>query len=316
VRLNDLVLFVVTFGSTALAVLVPDLGTVFQPCILYFMMSLLFLSFLKIDFRGLVDRSASSLAGLVFLTAVKLIILPTVLYGVAFVLVPDYAIPVLLVSGISTGVVAPFIATLLDADISLVLRMTILSSVLVPFSLPVLVKLLAGAEITIPLETMIRLLALVIFIPMAAVLLMRRLFPGLLDRIAARQFPISLFFFAIINLGVFSRYSSFFFQYPGQLLVATGVAYALSVVYYAAGFAITPGKRLPERLAAGVSLAHVNNVLVIVFSAQFFGPLSPILAAMYMFPFFTMIVPIKLYANSRRSRPARNANHANGRSNE
>jgi BASS family bile acid:Na+ symporter len=109
-----------------------------------------------------------------------------------------------------------------------------------------------------------------------------------------------LVFFAIINLGVFSRYSSFFFEYPGHLLVATTVAYGLSVIYYGAGFAITPRRGLSERLAAGVSLAQVNNVLVIVFASQFFGPLSPILAAMYMFPFFTMIVPLKLYANFKQ----------------
>jgi BASS family bile acid:Na+ symporter len=43
-------------------------------------------------------------------------------------------------------------------------------------------------------------------------------------------------------------------------------------------------------------MAIMNNVLVIVFSAQFFGALSPTLAAMYMLPFFTMIVPVKLLA--------------------
>ncbi len=37
----------------------------------------------------------------------------------------------------------------------------------------------------------------------------------------------------------------------------------------------------------------MNNVLVIVFSSRFFGPLSPTLAAMYMFPFYTLIVPAK-----------------------
>jgi BASS family bile acid:Na+ symporter len=300
--LNDLILFVVTFGSTALAVVAPNLGTVFQPYILYFMMCFLFLSFLKIDFRSFVDTSASSLASLGLLASVKLVVLPAVLYGAALVLLSDYALPVLLISGISTGVVAPFVASLVEADIALTLRMTIVSSVLVPFSLPVLVKALAGTDITIPLEPMIRLLALVIFIPMIAVLLLRRFFPSVPDKIAARQFPISLVFFSIINLGVFSKYSSVFFDYPGQLLVATVLAYFLSFIYYAVGFAITPGKPLAEQLGAGVSFAQMNNVLVIVFSAQFFGPLCPILAAMYMFPFFTMIVPVKLYASFRRGR--------------
>jgi BASS family bile acid:Na+ symporter len=49
-RINDLILFLVIFGSAATAVFFPDTGVIFQPYLLYFMMLLLFLSFLNIDF--------------------------------------------------------------------------------------------------------------------------------------------------------------------------------------------------------------------------------------------------------------------------
>ncbi|MBI4961989.1 MAG: bile acid:sodium symporter [Desulfomonile tiedjei] len=298
-RLDDLILFAVIFVSVAAAVVFPDAGKVFQPYLLVFMMLLMFLSFLRIDFHSLVNISPSVLRVLAMMAAVKLIVLPVALYGLALVIIPDYAIPVLLLSGISTGVVAPFIATLLGADVAPVLRMVIVTSLLVPFSLPCLVKLLEGSEIAIPLQTMIQLLAVVILVPMVAVLFFRRLLPGVIEGIASRRFPFSLILFALINLGVFSKYSNFLFQHPKQLLVSTAVAYALSVIYYMVGFLITPRRKIPERLAAGISLALMNNVLVIVFSSEFFGPLSPTLAAMYMFPFFTMIVPIKILAGRR-----------------
>jgi BASS family bile acid:Na+ symporter len=294
---RDLLLFVVIFGSVAAAVFFPAPGRVFQPYLLYFMMILLFLSFLRIDFRSILDISSRGMIRLGALVAAKLIILPTVLYWGALLIIPDYAVPTLLLSGISTGVVAPFMAALIAADIVQVLQMVIVSSIIVPFSLPALVKLLAGARMEIPLETMIRLLSLVIFVPMGAVLILRRCFPGVPDKIAAYQYPISLLFFGIINLGVFSKYASFFFGNPVQVFISIGVAYVLSALYYAAGFIMSPGVGHGERLAAGVSLAVINNVLVIVFSSRFFGPLSPLLAAMYMFPFFTIIIPVKLISN-------------------
>jgi bile acid:Na+ symporter, BASS family len=136
----------------------------------------------------------------------------------------------------------------------------------------------------------------VIFVPMGAVAIMRRFLPGVLSALDARKFPISLAFFAMTNLGVFSKYSSFLYENPGQLLVLTGIAYVLSVIYYVVGFVVTPGDHRADRLASGISMAIMNNVLVMVFSSQFFGPLSPTLAAMYMFPFFTLIVPVKLIA--------------------
>jgi BASS family bile acid:Na+ symporter len=296
-RINDLILFLVIFGSGATAVFFPDTGIIFQPYLLYFMMLLLFLSFLNIDFRALLDTSRESLLRLATMASVKLIVLPTALYAIALFVIPDYAVPILLLSGISTGVVAPFLASLVAADVATVLRMVIVTSLAVPFSLPCLVKLLAGAELSIPLDSMIRMLALVIFVPMASVLVLRRFVPHALEKIVQRQYPLSLLLFALVNLGVFSKYSSFFFQHPGQIMVSLAVAYALSVVYYLTGFLLVPGQQVKERLAAALSLAVMNNVLVIVFSSRFFGPLSPTLAAMYMFPFFTMIVPAKLIAH-------------------
>ncbi len=295
-RLNDILLFAVVFGSIIVAVLVPDLGTSFQPFLLYFMMALMFLSFLRIDFTSLVDISRAGTFRLCSLVAVKQFLLPALLYFLAQAVLPDFAIPVLLVSGVSTGVVAPFIALLLSADLVLVLRLVVITSLMVPFSLPCLVKLLAGAEIVIPLKVMVTLLSTVLFVPMVVVFIVKRFYPGIIETIMKRQFPLSLILFALINFGVFSKYSRFFHENISQIGLAVVVAYVLSVIYYFVGYIMFPRRTMAERLAAGVSLAAMNNVLVIMFASEFFGPLSPTLAAVYMFPYYTMIVPVKLLA--------------------
>jgi BASS family bile acid:Na+ symporter len=307
--LKDVILFTVIFGSAGAAVLFPGVGVLFQPYLLYFMMTLLFLSFLRIDFQALLDTSWPSVVQLGTLTAVKLIILPATLYWVTSLVYPDYAVPVLLLSGISTGVVAPFVANILAADVASVVRMVVVTSLIVPISLPCLVKLLAGVDVSIPLDGMMRMLSLVIFVPMGMVVVMKRFIPGVLERINTRQFPISLGLFALINLGVFSQYSHFFFDRPGQIGVSLAIAYMLSGVYYLTGLLVAPSRKPAERLAAGVSLALMNNVLVIVFSSRFFGPLSPTLAALYMFPFFTMIAPLKLITNRTDWFSLRNADN-------
>jgi len=293
-RKNDIILLAVIFLSAAIAIFAPGFCSPLQPYPLYFMMSLMFLSFLRINFDSLLDTSLSSLKRLFVLVLFKLIFLPAALYWVASFLVPEFAVPVLLLTGISTGVVAPFIANLLDTDVAPVLRMVIITSLLAPFTLPVLVKTVAGTEVQIPLELMIKLLAMVIFMPMLAVILARRFFMDTLEKLLQFHFPISLFIFAAINLGVFSKYSYFFFQEPSVLFMCLAIAYGLSIVYYLVGFLLVPKERSSDRIAAGVSFAIMNNVLVIVFSSHFFGPLSPTLAAMYMFPFFSMVVPIKI----------------------
>jgi BASS family bile acid:Na+ symporter len=72
------------------------------------------------------------------------------------------------------------------------------------------------------------------------------------------------------------------------------VAFVLSIIYHILGVLLTCGMKKEDRLAGAISFANMNNVLVVVFSSQFFGPLAPALAALYMLPFFAMIVPARI----------------------
>jgi BASS family bile acid:Na+ symporter len=302
---NDFILLAVVFGSMTAAVCAPEYAAHFQPYLVYYMMSLLFISFLGLDFSAFVNVCPKDVFRLGGLALVKLILLPTALYFAASVFIPEFAVPVLLLSGISTGVVAPFVGMLLGADLAPILRMVVVTSLVVPFSLPALTKMLVGAQVEAPLDQMISLLAVVIFVPMAANRICNRYFPGFLTRLASRRFPVSLVFFTCINFAVFSKYSHFFRQDIGEIAASVALAYVLSVIYYLVGALCAVGGTAPERLAAAASIAAMNNVLVIVFSSQFFGPLCPTLAAMYMFPFFTMIVPAKMAVNYLANRRPR-----------
>lgn len=293
---NDLILLLVIFGSMGLGIGFPEFGRIFLPYPLYFMMLLLFLSFLEIQFIAILKDMKKTILILFLLCFFKLIILPAGLFFLTQMIWPDYALPVLLLSGISTGVVAPFISNLLRASTSLVLMMVVISSLLVPFSLPGLVSLLAGQYIEISFSFMVKTLAMVVFLPAFAVLVARQLIPSFLEKLERVQFPLSLVLFASINLGVFSKYSSFFMENFKELTRTTLLAFLLSAIYHIVGFGVTWGMKRGGRLAGAISFANINNVLIIVFSSQFFGPLSPTLAAMYMLPFFTMIIPARIAA--------------------
>jgi len=42
-------------------------------------------------------------------------------------------------------------------------------------------------------------------------------------------------------------------------------------------------------------LVHINNVLVVVFSSRFFGPLEPTVAGLYTIPFYLVLLPLRAY---------------------
>ena len=95
----------------------------------------------------------------------KLVLLPVSVYFPVSLGVPTHALAALLVSGISTGVVAPFFSELVLANTSLVTVGMFLGSLLVPLTLPALVKILAGHAIHLPFATMANILSTAVLAP-------------------------------------------------------------------------------------------------------------------------------------------------------
>ena len=148
---------------------------------------------------------------------------------------------------------------------------------------------------------MLRMLATVIFIPIIVVEIIRYLLPGFVAPILKIQFPVSLVAFALINLGVFYRYASFFKKEPFVIIMATVVGFILAAIYCAAGILFFRRGSIENQLAGAVMLGNLNNVLVIVFSSEFFGPVEPLVAAMYMIPFFVIVIPLRYYHHRKTS---------------
>jgi len=301
IRINDLVLVLVIFCAIAAGIGLPEYTTVFSPYPFILLMVVLFFSFLKIEFVNAFHEMRKAVSILFVLCLLKLLVLPVALFFLTRAVLPEYALPVLLLSGISTGVVAPFISSLLNASTLLVLMMVVISSLVAPFSLPALVKLLAGQTLDLSFSAMVKSLAMLVLLPALAATLLRYAAPSFPKKVERIQYPLSVVIFACINLGVFSRYSSYFRQRLEKVAEVVLIAFALSLVYHIVGLLVTWGRKGEDRLAGAVSLAYMNNVLIVVFSSQFFGPLSPTLAAVYMLPFFAMIVPARMVGDRFRA---------------
>jgi bile acid:Na+ symporter, BASS family len=294
-RLRDLILLVVIYSSLLGGIFFPQLGEVFQPFPLYCMMSLLFLSFLSIRITQISATLRTSALLIGSFLVLRMILIPLAMALLFRLVWPEYSLSALLLTGISTGVVAPFISTLLQANTALVLVVVVVSSLLVPFTLPPLVDLLFSQTMDISLPSMMRLLLMVIFVPVVVAEILKQLSRPLVEGLIRKQYSISLALFTITNLGIFSRYSDFFFQEPVTILTATAVAFILGGLYLLVGLALALGRPVKDQIATVICLGVMNNVLVIVFSSEFFTPLEPTVAAMYMIPFFGLILPLRAY---------------------
>ena len=163
---------------------------------------MLFLAFIKISPADVIQALKSNWIGMILGTLLRLVIAPSLAYWVTLALYPSLAFPVLLLAGASTGVSSPFFTSLCRGNISYCLVMAVMTSLILPISLPVMVKVLAHTTIDYDLTDMALFLAMIILIPLLSSFLFQFLFPKILKHINRMSYPISLLVVAGINFGL------------------------------------------------------------------------------------------------------------------
>ncbi|MBI4797547.1 MAG: hypothetical protein HY794_02170 [Desulfarculus sp.] len=302
---RDILVILVTLGGVLAGVLVPGASGGLRPAMIYFLMGLLFLSFLRLDLKALLHPGPGVLAEVALWTLVKLVGAPLLLWGLAAWWLPEWALPVLVLSAMSAGVSGPFFAVMLGADLARVLMVVVATSLLLPVTLPALVRLLAGAEIPVSFWEMFRLLALVIFSPLALLLLVRRLAPVLLRPLERLAFPVSLGLMFLLSAAIFAPFGGHLLERPGQFLVATLLSFVLAGAYLGLALLCTrlSGGRL-EPLTGQVTLVYINNVLALVFAGRFLDTQSVLLAGCYLLPYYLALLPLR-WLSTRAKAPDR-----------
>ena len=96
-------------------VLLPATGWLIEPYIFVWLGALLFLNLLRLNSSDLVAvfKKPKQIA---VLSIIKIVALPAGMYLLAYVIYEPFALPVLLLSGISTGLGAPFVVNLKAAS--------------------------------------------------------------------------------------------------------------------------------------------------------------------------------------------------------
>lgn len=295
---DDLFLLIAIAVSTVTGILVPSFGILFEPYLLVLLGFLLFLNLIKMDPKqlGLQFKKPNFI---ILLTAIKLLAIPLLLFAVTNIIYPALAIPALLLSGISTGLGAPFVINVFERSnqLPLVVGMIISSSIAVPFVLPSLVYFLVDVEkFHIPLIDMVVLLAVALFLPLFAGWLVKGKAPNIAKKIESRSFIPSVILISFMNLGIYAKFSDYFISEYSFVITMTIAAFALFFGYGLIGYFtsyIIGKKDKSSKVAAFVIMSYINNTLVVVFASQFFGTEVAALAAFYNLAYYGLMVPLK-----------------------
>ncbi len=270
-------------------VLMPQVGLIVEPYLLVWLGMLLFLNLIKMEVSDVITTFARP-KSLAVLALVKLLALPVGMYALTYALYKPLALPVLLISGMSTGLGAPFVVNIVGGRLPLVVGMIITTSLVVPFVLPSLTYALVGSEFDLPIANMILLLVAALFIPLFGGLAVKKKAPRVSAFAYKNSFYLSILFAILINISMFSKLSGLFFSDQVFLVQNIAATFLCFAAFALVGYAVSPKN---EKSAGTIATSYVNNTLVMVFASQFFGPQVAALAGLYNIPYYACILIIK-----------------------
>ena len=304
-RSRDLVMIVVSFLAMLAGSFLPGLADPLAPFPRLCLFVLLYLGFLSVGTEALFIHTRlipGTVSGLVL---IRLFALPLLSFVLFKLLMPQFALGALLVGAASIGVVAPIFSI---ADTALVLAGNLLSSLLLPLTLPMLLYIvdsfmtLSGfGPMNLPahlsLSGMTLSLCVTIIVPFVGAFLPRKA-PRVTECILKHQFPVSVSTIALSTLAIFSNYSGVLPQSPSLVVKALGAACLLGAVMMVGGLFLPRSMPPQRKLAFLISYGTMNNVLMLIVSLEFFSASESIMAAMYLLPLNALLVYYRALSRS------------------
>lgn len=287
------------YGSLLAGVALPTPSAAISWAIKYLMMTMLFLAFIKISPRDVIEALTRNWSGMAWGSLLCLVLAPSVAYGVTLLLYPPLALPMLLLAGASTGVSAPFFTSVCRGNVSYCLVMAIATSLILPFSLPLMVRVLANTRLDYDLVAMGLFLAMIIFVPLLLAFGCRWLFPRLLGTVNRVSYPVSLVVLTGINFGALGKYISYLQSNPLQIVLCVVFAVGLATALAGMGWYCSTSSGWADRMAASGSQIWVNNILMIALAVHMNDPLAATLSALYLVPYYGFVVVFSVLAKRR-----------------
>lgn len=294
-RLVESYVFVL-FASLGLGLALPAQAGTLAPYSTFFLGAIFFLSALKIDFKEF-SKYLKDEWMLVVVNAWMLVILPIIVYMFARLLVPDLALAFLLLAAMPAGMTSPLLAEIAGGRQSLALVLTITTSLLAPFTIPLVIKLLAGATVMVSFFTMFLSLAKVIFVPFALALVVKRIWHHKIKATYYTFKPISILLLGLLIAGVVAKQADVILHGLNASFIRQIVAlFILFILFHVFGYFTVFWHGVRDRMTVTVCVTYLNFTLAIYLAGTFFNdPRVTLPVVLSVLPWSLLMLPFRQF---------------------
>ena len=253
-------------GGVLLGLLVPPLAALARPMLIPGLLIPLVIALVRLDWGALAAYARRP--GLVALISAGLLLVSPVVMWIAlkaFSLPPALAQGLTLMAAASPIVSSAAISLILGLDAALAVVVIVVTTALIPFSLPPVALWLLGLKIDIDLATFMLRLLLMVGGAFAAALALRRLVPRQKLEANARMLDgASVATLVIFALAIMDGVTAVALARPGYVVLVTVAAFVANVALQCLGALTTLKLGLRSALTVGLMTGNCNMGLVMV----------------------------------------------------
>lgn len=261
----------VVFVALLLGFFFPNIFRPIAPYGTYLLILIFFASSLRLSLSELAAY-AKDWKMLVMATVFMLVFMPILMWLPPAIFAPDWALPFLIVGAMPTGMTIALVAEYFGGKTTLALVITAATSLLAPFTVPVVFQVLIGQNIPIPTWNLFRDLLITIVLPFIVAAIVQRKAPVFVKRYDEWWKQISVITFGILIAGIVADTTT------GSTVVLgwSEVGILVVMLIYIGGltwlaYQMCWWRTSPERATIALCMVYMNNTLALFIGNRYFS---------------------------------------------
>ncbi len=256
------------------------------------LMIMLFMVFLKTDFIQILEKIKDyKLMGLIVF--VYMIIIPILFFLIINLFNQELAIGILLLTSMPAAVASPTLTDIVKGNIALSMSIAIITSIIAPFTIPILFGFLHIDNISINPWGIFKDLAIIVFLPIIISQIIKKYFPKTIKKRQQLFTSINiliLFFMVYVVIG--SQKDMIISDFTG-IIWKIMFLYLIFILLHVIGYLTGYKQNKENKVAIVIGAAYMNNGMAIVLAAIHFEPSILVLMILSEFPWNTLLAPFK-----------------------
>jgi predicted Na+-dependent transporter len=256
------------------------------------LMIMLFFVFLKTDVLHIIE-ALKDYKLMLYITCIYMLIIPVLFYFLVNLFDPKLAVGILLLTAMPAGVSSPTLTDIVKGNIPLSMSIVIVTSLIAPFTVPLLFGVLKSNSLPIDLLALFRDLAIIVFLPMLFSQVIKKYFPAAIKRQQHLFTSFNVILLFILVYAVMGSQSGMIIADFRKIIWHVLFLYVIFILLHIAGYYMAYKQNKENKVAIAIGAAYMNNGMAIVLAATHFDPSVMILMVLSEIPWNTMLAPFR-----------------------